>query len=243
MRLRGLGRLRRLNRSIPWQPVAFIVLFGLGIAAIVLSTVEEAPPGQIPASLSAVRPCTSGIESRPRRPSRRRDVLARPVVFHGLGDSARLALRRPSRAFRSKDNRYPPVTVVAELATGAEAVVSVAPRNRGQARLVYRLPLPESRHGLRLEEGQVVVRFHGCPPSQGRFSIGGGPSPSTRFAGRFIVTDPQCLELVVRDLTSGRRRRHVVPYGLPRSRCLPKTAKRRLAAKRKHGRKHRARKR
>jgi hypothetical protein len=233
-----LGRLRALNHSIPWQPVAFIVLLGMGIAATVLSAVDVVPPGQIPASLSAVRPCTSGGEARPRRPSRRHDVFAQPVVFHGLRGAARLALRRPSRAFRSKDNRYPPVTVVAEVAPGVEAVVSVAPRNRGRARLVYRLPLPESRHGLGLEEGQVVVRFQGCPPSQGRYSIGGGPGPSTRFVGRFLVTDPQCLGLVVRDLISGRRRRYVVPYGLPRSRCLSKRAKRRLPAKRKHRRKH-----
>jgi hypothetical protein len=204
---------------------AVVLCFVGGMVAVVLvadggggSLVVKRGGGSKPV---AVRSCATRIEGGRLRPNPRNDFVAGPVIFYGLRDASRAAVRDPSHAFQSKKREYPPVKIIAEVRATAVVTVSIARSDRGRARLVYRVPFPGGRRavGLRLEEGQVAVRFEGCPPSQGRYSTPGSVGARTQFGGGFLFTEPQCLRLDVYDTTEKRRRRYVEPYGRPRTRC------------------------
>src|SRR4051794_26729328 len=94
------------------------VILGLvgGMVAVVLhedggggSLVVDRGSGSKPARLEAVRSCASRIEGRRLHPSPRDDFVAGPVIFYGLRDVNRAAMRHPSEAFRTKKGEYPPV--------------------------------------------------------------------------------------------------------------------------------------
>jgi hypothetical protein len=159
-------------------------------------------------------------------PNRRDDLLAGPLIFYGLRNANRAALRHPSEAFRTVDGEYPPLKIIAEVRANALATVSIARRDRERARLVFGLPFPRGKRrlGLRLEEGQIAVRFEGCTPSQGRFSSAGAVGRRTQFNGGFLFTRPQCLRILVYDHLARRRRRYIAPYGRPPARCQPRRA-------------------
>src|SRR3954453_23291984 len=158
----------------------------------------------------AVRSCASHIAGERLHADPRDDLVARPVTFHGLRAASRAAARAPSHAFQSKNGEYRPLKVIADVEANALATVSIAPPDRGRARLVYRLPFPGGRRarGLRLAEGQVAVRFEGCPPSQGRFSSPGSVESRTQFSGGFLFSKPQCLRIDVYDRIGRTRRRY-----------------------------------
>ena len=185
-----------------------VVVVAAGITLFLLAD-RAGERKQNEVTLTAVRTCANRSKGRHVRPNRRHDLVAGPVTFYGFRDASRAALRHPSRAFRTASGGYRLSEMVAEVGPAAVAGVSIARRDRGRARLLYRLPFPadKRRLGLRVEDGQINVRFEGCTPSQGRFSSLGGSRRGTFFNGGFVFTGPQCLRLDVYDhLTRTRGR-------------------------------------
>lgn len=151
----------------------------------------------------------------------RDDVVTGPIIFYGLRQLNRVAIRDPSQAFKTKNGEYAPIKTVTEVRADTVATVAIAPEDRARATLFYRLPFPGGRRalGFRLNEGQAVVRFMSCPATERRYSRRGVVGPRTQFNGGFLFTKPQCLRLDVYDETRGTRRRHFVAYGLPKATC------------------------
>jgi hypothetical protein len=169
----------------------------------------------------AVRDCASRVEGGRLSPRPRQDLVAGPIVFYGLRDANRVALRRPSEAFETKNGEYKSVKTITEVRADTKVTVAIAPTDRKRATLFYGLPFPSGRRalGFRLDEGQAVVRFESCPANHRRFSGHGVVGPRTQFNGGFLFTEPQCYRLDVYNGTNGAVRRYVEPYGRPRSTC------------------------
>ncbi|HEV2060508.1 MAG TPA: hypothetical protein VGR11_14220 [Solirubrobacteraceae bacterium] len=146
-------------------------------------------------------------------------MIAGPIIFYGLKERNRVAARDPSEAFKSINREYMPIKTVTEVRADTVVTVAVAPEDRRRAALLYRFPSGNRSLGFRLDEGQTMVRFESCPEDKRRFSGPGVVGPRTQFNGGFLFTEPQCLRLDVYNQTRGTARRHVVPYGRPRSAC------------------------
>jgi hypothetical protein len=205
---------------------AVLILIIDGGSSQEVGTARTLRPTPAPASRTAPKPeairdCASRIEGRRLTPMPSRDVVVGPIIFYGLRELSRVAMRDPSHAFRTKNGEHMPIKTITEVRADTVATVAIAPQDRARARLFYRLPFPSGRRalGFRLDEGQAVMRFISCPARKRRYSGRGVVGPRTQFNGGFLFTEPQCLRLDVYDEIRATSSPHLVAYGRAETAC------------------------
>jgi len=118
------------------------------------------------------------------------DVVAGPIVFHGL----KTATRYPADYRDRGGGRYASFKTVTEVTASAVVTVAVAPGERDLALNYDDAHLPAI---ARLSDLQRTVEFRACAASQRRFSWRGRVGPRTQFNGGFASAGPGCRTFYV----------------------------------------------
>jgi hypothetical protein len=142
------------------------------------------------------------------------------VVFDGLKGTARRARRHPSAVARRYRAGEGAVKVLAGVRAGARVRVAVAPHSRAFVGFVYGPSRDPRDPRDRVQDGEQVVEFQGCPANEPRRDGEGSVGARTYFAGGLLVAEARCLYLRV-SVGRGPVRRYVLAYGVARARCWP----------------------
>jgi hypothetical protein len=119
------------------------------------------------------------------------DVVVGRVAFRGLKGFAGRASVIHNVVGTGKQRMYF-VRSGAVVRAGAPVTISIVPRDRSVAALVYvRGP------GRGLKTGYPVERLEPCAPSTKASAYQGTVGPLTSFPGGFVVTRPACVTIVV----------------------------------------------
>jgi hypothetical protein len=138
--------------------------------------------------------------------------VAWPEILELAGDS-----RTPGRPARASYHAVGGL-VVAEKSLiavndGATVTISVPPDERRRLSLDYTYIRPRTAAGrYRVADGTSEVTFHACPP-------GSNDSPSSQFAGGFIVAGAQCARIDVQVGGDAARLERRIPFGVPLRTC------------------------
>jgi hypothetical protein len=148
----------------------------------------------------------------------RQDLVAGPVVLHGLKGEARRARERPREVVRRYRDGQGAVKVLAGIEAGTRPRVAIAPGGLASAGLVYgSSPDPRTpRDSLDLSER--AVEFQACPRDEPRFDGRGPVGRRTYFAGGFLVAESHCMRLLV-STPGPAPRRFVLAYGVRPRAC------------------------
>ncbi len=176
------------------------------VAAGVLAAV--AGPGVAAAADPPVRPCSTRAEiGRPVDGPDRDDVRAGPIFFAGAKRLADL----PAAAFRPRTGETHAFIKLAVIARARTRVTVVIPRpHRSVAGLAYRRDDPP-RAPFTVANGGAAMRFRACRRAQPAFSYSGTVGSWTVFTGGFLLTDPACVPVEVRE--RGRVHRATLAFG------------------------------
>lgn len=137
-------------------------------------TIENSPATPLQAAGGAPRPqiALSCYGQGDRDSATATATKAEPIAFTGLG--------------RRRDGRVTPATAVVQ--PGGSATVTIAPRDRARAGLLFGRRWDGGDHTL--ANALHTVRFEGCSDT----TQGGGPA---RFEGALVVTGKGCATLVI----------------------------------------------
>jgi hypothetical protein len=171
---------------------------------------------------AAALTCRDRVEGAPGLPTfeRSEDFVVGPVVFDGLKGTARRVRRHPSAVARRYRAGEGAVKILAGVRAGARVRVAVAPRSRPFVGFVYGPSRDPRDPRDRVQDGEQLVEFRGCPANERRRDGEGSVGARTYFAGGLLVAEARCLHLRV-SVGGGPVRRYGLAYGVPNARCAP----------------------
>ena len=167
-----------------------LALVAAGLVALAAGSAAAAvrAGGPVPVRVCADRGETKRPVSTFATPT---DVVVGRVAFRGLKLFAAPATV-VHNVVGSGSKRMYFIKSGAVVRTGAPVTISIVPRDRSVAALVYvRGP------GIGLKTGYPVERLEPCPPATKAFAYKGTVGRLTSFPGGFVVTRPACVTIVV----------------------------------------------
>jgi hypothetical protein len=129
-----------------------------------------------------VRTCDSSVYGDLGPRFRGENLTVGPITFVGSAGYE----TAPLRFFRTAAGRFRPQKILVVVERGPPVTVTVAPRSRPFASLVYD-PVLFNRRVDDAADGHTTVTFEPC----------GGNQPRTQFNGAFLVDAPRCVHLLV----------------------------------------------
>jgi hypothetical protein len=167
------------------------------------------PTGGAAPAAGFVRACETSVYGELAADWRRHSVVAGPLAFAYLREAA----GQPAGDFEKRPGGYHSTKVLVVVEAGATVTVTVPPAERRHLSLLYDPAAWKDAGTYRVADGDPVVTFEGCRPSEHPFG-----AEATQFNGGLVVAGSRCATLEVSTSTSAAPRRLTVSFGAGRCR-------------------------